>query len=66
MLINNILSSDMNSLLKIDSLEYIKFDLVSNQKRKRIGGRRDCSMVKNPGCCSRGPEFASQHPRGGS
>jgi hypothetical protein len=33
-------------------------------KRKVFWG--DSSVVKNTGCSSRGPEFNSQHPHGGS
>jgi hypothetical protein len=32
----------------------------------RIGGWRDGSAVKSTGGSSRGPEFNSQHPHGGS
>jgi hypothetical protein len=31
-----------------------------------LGGRRDGSVVKSTDCSSRGPEFNSQQPHGGS
>jgi hypothetical protein len=35
-------------------------------KMKTLGGWRDGSVVKSTDCSSRGPEFNSQQPRGGS
>jgi hypothetical protein len=34
--------------------------------KKKILGWRDGSMVKSTDCFSRGPEFSSQQPHGGS
>jgi hypothetical protein len=34
--------------------------------RNQMKGWRDGSEIKSTGCSSRGPEFNSQHPHGGS
>ena len=36
------------------------------RRLKKAEGRRDGSEVKSTGCSSRGPEFNSQQPHGGS
>jgi hypothetical protein len=38
----------------------------TNNKKKRKRGWRDGSVVKSTDCSSRGPEFNSQQPHGGS
>jgi hypothetical protein len=41
--------------------------MMQNQYLKTLLlGWRDCSVVKSTDCSSRGPEFNSQHPHGGS
>jgi len=47
------------------SAKEIKEDVVMF-KKKEIGGWRDGSVVKSTDCSSRGPEFKSQQPHGGS
>jgi hypothetical protein len=39
---------------------------VKKKKEKNFGGWRDGSVVKSIGCFSRGSEFNSQPPHGGS
>ena len=53
------LSLDFNTLPQLNkcNFKYLKSEL---------GGCRDGSAVKNTDCCSRGPGFSSQQPRGGS
>jgi hypothetical protein len=36
------------------------------KKKRKIGGWRDGSVVKSTDCSSKGPEFKSQQPHGGS
>jgi hypothetical protein len=44
-----------------------KINLKKKKKRKpERGGWRDGSMVKSSDCSSKGPEFKSQQPHGGS
>jgi hypothetical protein len=40
--------------------------LKKKEKKKKKVGWRDGSVVKNTACSSRGPEFKSQQPHGGS
>jgi hypothetical protein len=38
----------------------------SSTKQSTLGGWRDGSVVKSSDCSSKGPEFKSQQPHGGS
>ena len=44
---------------------YLSYQFCSLRK-SWLGGWRDGSEVKSPGCSSRGPKFNSQQPHGGS
>jgi hypothetical protein len=52
--------------LKFIQLNEDIYSLKVNSFRKKLLGWRDGAVVKSPDCFSRGPEFNSQQPHGGS
>jgi len=53
--------------MKKETLVQINNDIYYSAVKKEItGGWRDGSVVKSTDCSSRGPEFKSQQPHGGS